>query len=100
MIYVLLVLGYVVLGFLCIWAAAFIHLLTAEKRGYRACAYWEENIFPVIKNEKYRTLKVIFGLIIWPVRFIQFLLSIKRLYEEYHEYTWRWIVEMEERGEL
>lgn len=100
MLYVLLILGYIVLGFLCLWTAAFIHLLIAERRGYRACDWWQENIFPQLKNVKHRTLKIIFGLFIWPVRLIQFLLSIKRLYKEYHEYTWRWIVEMQERGEL
>lgn len=86
MLVLLGILGYAVIGYLAILAAVLIHVISAEKDGYEALKYWMDNLNVVneakciVKND---TLRLIYGLMIWPVRLVEFWSSIPSLYEQY-----------------
>lgn len=84
MLTLLLVFGYLLLGCIAMYVAAFIHLWNAEKKGYDALYYWRYEGSSItcdyIKNSKH---EVIFGIIIWPVRLVQFYMDMDKYYELY-----------------
>ena len=83
---VLYLLGWMLLGFVVIFTTIFIHVLMAEKRGYRAlkwlsCASKKANF-----NTDHTVIKLIFGLLIWPIRLTQFLMKLPNYYSKYERY--------------
>lgn len=85
MLCLLMVIGYLLSGVVAMSIAAIIHLVTAEKKGYEAIEFWYIKGAPVAfdycKENKH---SVIFGLIIWPVRLVQFYMDTKEYYELYN----------------
>ena len=75
-------LGYIILGIICIYGVAAVHLATADIRGYKALEWWTEE-----KGKRLRadTTKkdVIIGVLIWPIRLIEFINVIPDLYTLY-----------------
>lgn len=69
------------LGLVVIFVAALIHIIKAHTNGYRVLEWWENRHEPI--RDLYDVIMIIFGLIIWPIRFTQFLLDIPWLYEQY-----------------
>lgn len=79
---ILLLLGWMLLGFVTIFIVLIIHLFRAEMKGYDALEWWK------YRNEKtfsddHLCFKFICGLFIWPARLGQFLAEIPELYETY-----------------
>ena len=80
---ILYLLGWMVLGYISVFVALMIHLLRAINNGYDPVDFWNNYIADFKGNTKFKAIKLIFGLIIWPVRLIQFLTWIPELYEMY-----------------
>ena len=83
---VLYLLGWVLLGFVVVFTTIIIHVLIAEKRGYRAlkwlgCASKKAN-----SNTDHIVIRFIFGSLIWPVRLTQFLMKLPYYYSKYERY--------------
>ena len=79
----LVVLLYLLLGVVVLYGVILAHFITSEMKGYKSIEWWTEHNSDMRKDISWQ--KVIFGLIIWPVRIIQFLLSIQKLYEAYSQ---------------
>ena len=73
---------WLVLGIASIGIAAVAHVILAEKRGYEALKFWGE-----VELEKISTrevvVKIIFGLLIWPVGLINFMMDLPKYYDMY-----------------
>lgn len=84
----LYLLVWILIGAFMMWLAAFIHLKTAEQKGYKALEWWFNNINQLLDDDdqKYFGIRFGFGLVIWPVRFIQFTLDLKYYYSVYDVY--------------
>lgn len=76
------ILGYIVLGLLLVYGAAFIHLIRAELKGYAAIVWWDKNgesIRQMVTPRSY-----ILGVLVWPERLYTFLMkTIPELYKLY-----------------
>lgn len=71
------------IGFVAIYVAAFIHLIRAEFKGYKACEWWNINGKRILSETEQIEFKFVIGLVIWPVRIVQFWYVIPKLYEAY-----------------
>lgn len=83
---VLGLLGWMIGGYLVVCISLMIHMFNAERKGYEAMKYLEENLYPVaieILHSKSGIAALVLGLLIWPVRWIQFLIDIPNYYEAY-----------------
>lgn len=74
---------YLVGGFVVVYASVFIHLVRAWNKGYDVVKYWKEQELENEFEEPMDYAKFAWGLIIWPVRLIEFLDEIPDLYEQY-----------------
>ena len=83
---VLYLLGWMLLGFVVIFTTIFIHVLMAEKRGYRALEWLSCASKKAKSNADHTVIKLIFGLLIWPVRLTQFLMKLPYYYSKYERY--------------
>ena len=83
---VLYLLGWMLLGFVVIFTTIFIHVLIAEKRGYRALKWLSYASKKANSNTDHIVIKLIFGLLIWPVRLTQFLMKLPYYYSKYERY--------------
>lgn len=72
---------YTLIGFVSIFVAALIHINTAMKMGYKVIEYWNDHPVP---NGCWPRFLV--GVLIWPIRLIQFIMCIDDLYIAYEEY--------------
>lgn len=75
------VFGYAVIGILVLSAVFAIHLYKAERQGYWAFDYWEA-AFPMIEK-KISIDQLIWSILIWPVRLIQFIAIVGVFYDIY-----------------
>lgn len=75
------VLDYVVIGFVTVCAVVLMHILRAERRGYRAFNYWEDEVFPNMSRISSR--QWVWSITIWPIRVWQFIAISHVLYEAY-----------------
>jgi hypothetical protein len=86
-IYMLYLLIWIVVGLIAIFATAGIHLWTAEKMGYKALEWWDNytpNLYASYTGNL--PLDVMIGVLIWPVRIIQFSLNLKDYFSMYDLY--------------
>ena len=83
---VLYLLGWILLGFVVIFTTIFIHVLMAEKRGYRALEWLGRASKKANFNTDHIVIRLIFGLLIWPVRLTQFLMKLPNYYGKYERY--------------
>lgn len=72
---------YILIGFVSTFVAALIHVIKAMKMGYNVIEYWNDH--PVSSG---CWPHIVVGLLIWPIRLIQFIMSIDDLYIAYEEY--------------
>ena len=80
---------YLLTGLVLIYGTAFGHLLRAEMKGYKAIEYWSEHGGSMLSQVNNLPLAVVWGLIIWPVRYINMIMSI--LPEAYNLYDRKFI---------
>lgn len=77
---------WMVLGIITAFVVSVIHLVRAESKGYNALEWWDEHssdLFKMYTPFDY-TIKCIFGLVIWPIRILSFLMiTIPELYKHY-----------------
>ena len=78
------VLCYILLGIIVSSLIVVIHLVSAEMQGYRAFDYWDGAI-PIIES-KLTTSQLIWSMIIWPIRLVQFFALVDTFYSIY---DWR-----------
>ena len=76
-----IMLDYVAIGLVTVCAVVLAHILMAERRGYRAFNYWEDEVFPNISKISAR--QWIRSIAIWPIRVWQFIAVSRVLYEAY-----------------
>lgn len=74
-------LDYVAIGLVTVCATILAHILIAERRGYRAFNYWEDEVFPNIS--KISGQQWVWSILIWPIRVFQFIVVSHVLYEAY-----------------
>lgn len=72
---------YVAIGMVFMTALCLTHLIVAEIRKYNAFDYWKEE-FPKFEKQL-KPGKILFNLLIWPVRFIQFAAICHLMYDVY-----------------
>lgn len=75
----MIVLNYLIVGLVTVFGVALIHLIIAEQKGYDALKYWNTHDL-IFKDSD--LIKAIFGLMIWPIRVIEFI-ATNNLYELY-----------------
>ena len=73
--------GYAVIGILVLGVTFTIHLIKAEMQGYWALDYWEV-VFPMIEK-KISIGELVWSILIWPVRLIQFIAIVGVFYDIY-----------------
>lgn len=78
-----ILLGYLVLGLIMIYGSAFIHIVYAEMNGYECIKWWEEHQDIIRSQINNNRVSYVYGLIIWPIRLIQFINSMPELYDQY-----------------
>lgn len=80
----LLFIGYLLFGLLAIFGAVTIHVFRAYSKGYDVLKWWREN-YDLEHQLSTNSDKLGFalGLILWPVRLVEFLRNIHYLYEQY-----------------
>ena len=83
---VLYLLGWMLLGFVVIFTTIFIHVLMAEKRGYKALKWLSYASKKANSNTDHIVIRLIFGSLIWPVRLTQFLMKLPYYYSKYERY--------------
>lgn len=89
MLYVLGLLGWMISGYLVMVATITIHVFKAEAKGYAAFKYFGDHVEDVTeevgemfqKQESF--LQLVWGLIVWPVRWTSLMDEFPKLYEEY-----------------
>ena len=80
----LLILGYMLFGFCAILGAVTIHFFRADAKGYDVLKWWRENYdlkHPLSTNSD--KFGFVVGLLLWPIRLVNFLNIIPNLYEQY-----------------
>ena len=77
-------------GTIAVFITALIHVVVAEFKGYEALKWWEEHDLNIFKDHtRFEiTINILFGLIIWPVRILEWLMFyIPKLYNVYERKT-------------
>lgn len=75
-------LGYLVIGLVCIYGAAVIHLMKAEMKGYAALDFWTKHSEELTAGATPQGFML--GMMIWPERFVNFVCNlIPEWYELY-----------------
>lgn len=82
----MLLLGYIVLGFVAIFGTATGHIYRAENRGYKAIEWWDA--YGKLPGECYMIpgkpkLSFVLGTLIWPVKLANMLTILSECYNEY-----------------
>lgn len=72
---------YTLIGLVSSFVAALIHIITAMKMGYKVIEYWNDH---PVSNGCWPHILV--GILIWPIRLIQFIMRIDDWYIAYEEY--------------
>ena len=80
---ILMLLVWMLIGCGTIYVAVLIHFVKAEMNGYDALSWWKRRHSTPIFGSTDDVLRFIVGLVIWPVRLYEFLVSIPKLYELY-----------------
>ncbi len=87
MLYVLGLLGWMVLGFIVIWAASATHLIKATRSGYKPVEYYWEHQHSVVKGlvrNNNCIAAILWGSVIWPARLVWAINDYyPHLYEQY-----------------
>ena len=78
--FILGILGYLVIGFVAIYATAVIHVIRAESLGYNCAEWWID--FMQEFEDDVTAIKYIIGLIIWPLRLAEFIIYIPEFYKQ------------------
>ena len=84
------ILTWLISGVIVVSITGLIHLITAEMKGYKALEWWNKHGDDIFKGYTrfHIALKLIFGLLIWPVRVLEYLLFyIPKLYNSYEHET-------------
>lgn len=74
---------YLLIGIVTMYVEAFMHLYLAERNGYEAIKFWSENGPVILGSVDNLPGQYILGVIIWPVRAIEFALATPQYYELY-----------------
>ena len=81
---VLLYIGlYLLTGLITIFSVSFCHLYKAEKDGYEALKWWNENSHLLAKEITVKSY--ILGLMIWPIRLYYFTFKLVPILMEHYE---------------
>lgn len=74
---------YLLIGMATLYVEAVMHLVMAEKQGYEAIKFWSENGSVILESDSNLPANFLIGIIIWPVRAIQFAMGVQQYYELY-----------------
>lgn len=74
---------YLIVGLITIFCVVSIHLIKAELKGFAAFDWWDKHNPQIGETRESSVVKFIFGLMIWPMRVIEFVESIDDLYKAY-----------------
>ena len=73
-----------ILGFISVYVTICAHMIKAYINGYDSIGWWQDYLSKKDRDDNHReTLKIIYGLIVWPIRLIAFVDRIPELYEQY-----------------
>lgn len=75
---------WIVIGLANVIVASIIHLIVSYKKGYDVLGWWNKHSSKIFSNAKHLKLQFVIGLIIWPIRLVEFVRSIPGLYEQYN----------------
>jgi hypothetical protein len=79
------IVGYIVSGIVVIVSVSVLHIIMAEKAGFKCLEWWTENESFINKNTT--VLDIMIGVVIWPIRTIHFVCQkVPALYELYDRY--------------
>ena len=74
---------YLIVGLTTIFGVVSIHLIRAELKGFAAFDWWDKHNPPYEETRESSLIKFLFGMMIWPVRVMRFMMEIDDLYEAY-----------------
>lgn len=74
---------YLIVGFITVVGVLSIHLIRAELKGFAAFDWWDKHDPLYGETRESFLIKFLFGMMIWPIRVIQFVMEIEDLYEAY-----------------
>lgn len=78
---------YLIVGFITVVGVLSIHLIRAELKGFAALDWWDKYDPLYGETRESFLIKFLFGMMIWPIRVIQFMMEIDDLYEAY-DHKW------------
>ena len=76
---------YLIVGFITMFGVTLIHVIRAELKGFAAFDWWDKHNPPYRETIESSLIKFLFGMMIWPIRVIQFMMGIEDLYEAYDQ---------------
>ena len=79
----LILLAYLVGGYLTIFVAVLTHFIVADKQGYDVLKWWQSELSSGVFSNGDTVFDLIWGLFVWPVRLINFLINLPWYYEQY-----------------
>ena len=77
---------WMVIGAIATFVVSAIHLVRAESKGYNALEWWNKHGPAIFRGctPSDVVLKTLFGLVIWPIRLLSFvLITVPELYKHY-----------------
>ena len=74
---------YLITGFAALYLVAKVHIVRGEMKGYDVIGYWKRILKKISYNNGHNIMLLVLGVIIWPVRIIQFLLNEEEYFELY-----------------
>ena len=74
---------YLIVGFITVFGVLSIHLIRAELKGFAALDWWDKYDPLYGETRESFLIKFLFGIMIWPIRVMQFMMEIEDLYEAY-----------------
>lgn len=77
------ILNYLASGIIILIASAAIHIVRAEKKGYKALKWWTSNLPINALENKFFISYLIVCLIVWPIKVIRFLMHVSEYYRLY-----------------
>lgn len=78
-----LLLGWMILGFISIYGVAFIHIFKSYMKGYNSIEWWQNHSTDLFKDGPNDMIRMLYRLIVWPIRLMEFIDQIPYLYEQY-----------------
>lgn len=76
-------LGWCILGYISLFVIVCTHMVKSYMKGYDSMKWWEKHTADFKKNTNHKMVRFICGLILWPMRLIEFVNCIPKLYEQY-----------------